>query len=291
MILKFQRTDGMGNPLNGVLDRMSKIIHGINAPFVSGPVVGHARHAVDHRVPHVDIRRSHVDLRPEYLFPVLICALAHLLKQPQVLIYRTLPVRAVFSGLGQGPPVCPDLLRRQVADICPAFLDQPDGAFIHLVKIIRREIQAVFPVRSQPSDVLHDGIHKLYLFLGGVCVVKPHIERAVVLPGQPVIQQYGFGMSDMQVAVGFRREPGTYMIVHSFRKVFINLLLYKILRYNVVFHSFLLNPSISANYITIICIQRQGSKRVSCVKKAGPLTKTSEKGPAFQQLTGTLRFH
>ena len=39
MILELQRTDGMSHTLDGILDGMSKVIHRINAPGITGTVM------------------------------------------------------------------------------------------------------------------------------------------------------------------------------------------------------------------------------------------------------------
>ena len=70
----------MGDSLDRIFDRMCEIIHRIDTPFISGVVVCHAGHTVDHRIAHIDVRRVHIDLRTEYFFSVLIFALAHLLE-------------------------------------------------------------------------------------------------------------------------------------------------------------------------------------------------------------------
>ena len=85
------------------------------------------------------------------------------------------------------------------------------------------------PVRSQPFNIFFDGIHEFHSFLCRIGIVKTHMERAAVFSGKPIIQKDGFGMSDMQITVGLRREPRAYMIVHSFPEILIDLLLDKIL--------------------------------------------------------------
>ena len=67
VVLKLQRTERMGNALEGILQRMGKIIHRINAPFVSRILVMQMSDPVDNRVSHVDVRRFHIDSRPENL--------------------------------------------------------------------------------------------------------------------------------------------------------------------------------------------------------------------------------
>ena len=61
VVLKFQRTDGMRNSFDRILDRMCEIVHRIDAPGISGSVVCHMSHTVDNRITHVHIRRCHVN--------------------------------------------------------------------------------------------------------------------------------------------------------------------------------------------------------------------------------------
>ena len=59
-------------------------------------------------------------------------------------------------------------------------LDQLDCCFIHLVKIIGCEKQSVLPVCTKPFDICLDGFYKLTLFFGRVCIIKTHVELAVI---------------------------------------------------------------------------------------------------------------
>ena len=187
VVFKFQRTDGMRDALDGVLDGMGEVVHGINTPFIAGIVMCHMRHTVDDRITHIHIGRGHVDLGAQHLLSVPIHAVLHVLEQFQVLFHAAVPVRAVLARLGQRAAVFPDLLRAQVADVCLSLFDQLHRSLIHLREIIRREEQPVLPVRAQPLDIFLDRLHELYLLLGRVRVVKTHIKLAVVLFCQPVV--------------------------------------------------------------------------------------------------------
>ena len=166
---------------------MGKVIHRVNAPLVAGVVVRHAGDAVNDRVTHVDIRGGHVNLRPQHLLAVLVLAVPHGLEQFQIFLHRPVAVRAFLSRLGKRPPVLADLLGGQVAHVGLALADQFQRALVHRVKIIRREIQMLLPVRAQPQDVLLDGVDELHLLLGRVGIVEPHVERPVVFLGQSII--------------------------------------------------------------------------------------------------------
>ena len=80
MILELKSTDRVCDVLNRVLDRMSEVVHRIDAPLVTGIVVCHVSDTVDDRITHVDIRRCHIDLCAENLLSVLIHAVLHVLK-------------------------------------------------------------------------------------------------------------------------------------------------------------------------------------------------------------------
>ncbi|MPN16036.1 hypothetical protein SDC9_163374 [bioreactor metagenome] len=58
MILKLQRAQGMGDALDGVLNGMGEVVHGVNAPGFPGAVVPDAVDAVNHRVAHVEVARG-----------------------------------------------------------------------------------------------------------------------------------------------------------------------------------------------------------------------------------------
>ena len=179
--------------------------------------MGDMGHPVDHRIPHVHVGGRHIDLGPEHLLSVFIFSFFHLFKEPQVLFHRALPVGAVLPGLSQSPPVFPDLVCRQVADISLSLADQLQSALIHHVKIVGRKVQVIFPVRPQPFHIFLDGLHKLRVLLGGIGIVKPQMEGAVIFLRQPGIQKNGFGVSDVEISVRLRRETGADFTVHSFR--------------------------------------------------------------------------
>ena len=187
MVLKLQGADGMGDVLNGVLNGMGEVIHGVNAPFVPRIVMAHVGHPVDHRIPHINIGGSHVDLCPEHLLSVLVFSFPHLLKQPQVLLHGTVAVRALLAGSLEISPVFPDLIRRQIADKRLSLLNEKNGALIHLLKIVGGEKQPVLIVGAQPLYVLLDGLHEFHFLFCGIGIVKPKVKLSAVLLGKPVV--------------------------------------------------------------------------------------------------------
>ena len=216
--------------LDGILDGMGKVVHGINAPLVSSVVMAHTGHTVDHRVSHIDVGGRHIDLGAEHLFPVLIHAVLHFLEELQVLLHRSVPVGAVFSRSVEISPVFPDLIGRKVADECLSFFDQMDCTLIHCIKVVRRKKQPVLKFRAQPFHVVYDGLHILRFFLRGVRIIKTEIEFSAVFLCQSRIQDNGLGMSDVEISVGLRWESRLDMVIYALRQVFIDFLFNKIFR-------------------------------------------------------------
>ena len=98
VILELQRTTGMCNPFNCIFNRMSKIIHRIDAPFVFCIVMCHMCDPVNHWIPHIDIRRCHINLCTQYLASIRILSVFHILKEFQILINTPVPVWTFLPG-------------------------------------------------------------------------------------------------------------------------------------------------------------------------------------------------
>ena len=136
MVFKFESADRMGDPFNSVRNRMSKIIHRINAPFVTCTVMSSMKNTVDDRVTHVDIRACHINFGTQDLFAVGIFPGLHFFKQAQVFFDTAVAVRTFFSRRIEGTTVCFNLFACQIIDIGLAQFDQFDRIFINLIKII-----------------------------------------------------------------------------------------------------------------------------------------------------------
>ena len=163
---------------------------------------------VDDGIAHVDVRGGHVDLRPQDLGTVRELAGAHPGEKIKVLLDGAVAVGALFSGRRQRAAVFAHFTVGKLADIRLAEPDQLHRVFIKFFKIIRSEEQFVFPVRAEPADVLHDGLHVFGIFLCRIRVVETQMEGSSVFLRGAVVQADGLGMSDVQISVRFRRETG-----------------------------------------------------------------------------------
>ena len=205
--LKLQGAQAVGNALQGVLDGVGKVVHGIDAPLGTLAVVVDEADAVNDGVPEVQIAAGQVDLGPQGHLALLHLAVLHHFKQTQILLNGAVPIGG-GGGDADVAAVGLELLRRQLAHIRQALFDELHGVFIVLFKIIGAIEETVAPVEAQPMDILLDGIHILGVLLGGVGVVHAQVAQAAVTLGGAEVDAKGLAVADVQIAVGLRRETG-----------------------------------------------------------------------------------
>jgi len=162
--------------------------------------------AVDCRVAQVDVGARHVDPGTQDVGAFGELAGAHAGEEVEVLLYAAVAIGAVLARLGERAAVGAHLLGRLRVDIGLAGLDQADGAGVHLVEIVRGEVQVFAPLEAQPLHCLDDRVDVFLLFLLGVGVVEAHVTDAAVGLGEAEIQADGLGVAVVQVAVGLGRE-------------------------------------------------------------------------------------
>ena len=206
VVLELQRADRVRDALDRVLQPVGPVVRGVDAPFVAGAVVCGVQDAIHDRVAQVEVGRGHVDLGPQRARAVGKLAFAHAVEQVEVFRGIAIAVRAVPAVRGERAAVLADLVRRQVADVRFAALDQRDRPLVQLLEIVAGEQQPVFVIGSEPADVLDDRIDVFLLFLDRVRVIEAQVELPAVLLGQPVVEQDALGVSDVQIPVGLGRK-------------------------------------------------------------------------------------
>jgi hypothetical protein len=86
-----------------------------------------------------------------------------------------------------------------------------EGIFIELFKIVRGIKEPVSPIKSEPSDIIHDGVHVFEVLFAGVGVVKSQIaEPSLVFGGYSEIETDRFGVSNVEITVGLRGKSGVH---------------------------------------------------------------------------------
>ena len=211
VVLKFQRAQRVGDSFQGVLDGVGKIVHGVDAPLVALTVMVHMANPVDHGVAHIEVAGGQVDFGAKGILVVLKLAGPHPGKQIQALLDGTVPIGGDGRGI-QIAPVFLELLGSQLTDIGQALFDELHGILVVLLKVVGAIEEPVAPVKAQPVNVLLDGLYKLHILLGGVCVVHTQVAHAAELFGSTEVDDQGLAVADVQIAVGLRRKTG----VHGF---------------------------------------------------------------------------
>lgn len=203
MVFEFQGADRMGDALDGVRLTVGEVVARVDAPLVAGLVVMRMADAVQDRVAQVHVRRTHVDLRPQRTGAVGELTGLHAGEQVEVLLHRTVTVRAVAARLGEGAAYS-RISSTEVADERLAGLDQLDGPGMQLVEIVGGIADLAGPLEAQPLDVGLDGIDVLLVFLGRVGVIEAQMAIASEFLGQAEVQADRLGVADVQVTVGLR---------------------------------------------------------------------------------------
>ena len=99
---------------------MSKVIHRISLPCVTGTVVWMLHYTIDDWVAEVHVRTGHVNLGTKNHLPGLYVAAVHFAEKSQAFFCRTVTVRAVLSGLGGCTFLSGNLLRCLFVNVCAA---------------------------------------------------------------------------------------------------------------------------------------------------------------------------
>ena len=150
------------------------------------------------------------------------------MEETQVLLDGSVAEGRCHTRLGGCTFLLGYLLSGLLVHIGFALFDEADSEVVELLEIVACVID-IAPLKAQPLDILHDRVHILYIFLHGVGVVEAEVANAVVLLCDTEVHADGFGMSDMQVAVGLGREARLYSaVVLTLLQVFLHNLLNEI---------------------------------------------------------------
>ena len=197
----------MGDAFEIVTLSVSEVIHRISIPLVACTEVGDIQHTVDQRVTEQHVRMSHIDLGTKYEGTRLTLTAVHKLKQLQVLLHRTITIGTVRTRTGGRSLLLGNHLGTLLVHISSSMFDEPDGKVPEFLEVVAGIVD-IGPLETQPLDVVFDALDVFCILLLGVGVVKAQITLATVFLGQSEVYGDSLGMTDMQVAVGLRRETG-----------------------------------------------------------------------------------
>ena len=202
---KFEGADGVGYTFEIVALTVREVIHGISVPFVAGTNVRHVEHAVHNGIAEVHIVTRHINLGAQHHFAGLNASTVHFFEQAQGFFHRTVAVRAGRSGTCGRTLLRRDLLAALFVDISATLFDQGHSKLPKVLKVVGG-IEDFSPMIAQPLNISLDRFHIFVVFLLRVGIVHAEVADAAELLRHSEVQGDGFGVSDVQVAVGFRRE-------------------------------------------------------------------------------------
>ena len=210
LIFEFERADRVRDVLERILDRVRVRVHRVDAPLVARRMVFRKADAVDRRIAQVDVGTRHVDLGAKHHGAFRVLASAHLAEEPEALVRRTVAVGRIDAGLLQGAAVFAHFVRGLLVDVGVARLDEVFRKAVHVLKVGAREVEvllfAVLPAEAQPLHAVQNAVDVLLVFLHRVRVVEAHVAVAAVVAGQTEIEADALRVTDVEVAVRFRRE-------------------------------------------------------------------------------------
>ena len=223
--------------LYGVALAVGVVVHRINAPFVTRAVMACVLDPVEERITEHHIWMRHIYLRPEHLFAVCINSVTHFAEELEVFLYAAIAVRTLNTGLVNGASTLGNFFLSLVIDIGESPFDEILGPLIKLVEIIG-SVALLFPLETEPLDVLLDGVHILDILLDRIGVIVAQVGLASVFLCETEVYAQALGVSEMQVAVRLRREAGEYAFVLAALKVLLDYFLEEIQFFYFFFHLF-----------------------------------------------------
>ena len=213
MILKLQRAERMGDAFQCVLDGMGKVVHGINAPLITLAMMMHMANSVNNGIAHIEVAGSEINLGAQSHGVIGELTGPHPGNQIQALLHGAIAIGRFCRSI-RITTILLELFGGQFANIGQALFDQLNRIFVVLFKIIGAIEETIGPVKAQPMNIFLNGVNELYVFFRGVGVVHAKIAQTAKLFGSAEVNAKCLAVTNMQIAVGFRRETGVNL--HAF---------------------------------------------------------------------------
>ena len=203
MAHKFQGAKRVRHSLEEVTLAMRIVIHRIGIPFVARSVVRHIQHTIHDWVAEVHVRTCHVNLSTQNHLSTFHASTVHFLKQTQIFLHRSIPIRTVHSSLRRSTLLGSNLLTGLLIHVCLALLDEFHSKVPQLLEVVAR-IQNLTPLEAQPLDVLLDSLYIFIVLLLRVRIIKTEVANTTIFLRHTKIYGNRLGMTDVQIAIGFR---------------------------------------------------------------------------------------
>ena len=207
---------------------VGEVVHRVGVPFVAGANVWDVHHAVEKWVAEEHIRVGHIDFGTQDKRSGHSLAAVHEAEEAEAFLGRTVAEGAVGARLRGRTLLLGDDFGALLVHIGAALQDEPLGKIPKLLEVVAGVVHIV-PLEPKPLYVVLNALDVLGVLLDGVRVVEAQVALAAILLGDAEVEGNGFGVSDVQVAVGFGREACLYAsAVEAFCQVFLYFLLYEV---------------------------------------------------------------
>ena len=207
VVFKFQCADRMRDAFDRIGLTVSPVVHWVDAPVVSGPMVVSEHDPIKDWISQVEVGRFHVDFCSKRSGALCKLAVLHAKEQVQIFLDGAVSKRTISARLGQGASVLAHLIGVEVAHVGMAFANQLQSPIVELLEVVR-SVEEIVPIKAEPTHVALDRVDVLLALFARVGVVEPQVALATVGSCEPKIQADAFGMSDVQIAIGLRRKTG-----------------------------------------------------------------------------------
>ena len=221
----FQRTEGVGNAFQCVLDRVCEVIHRKDAPFRALSVVFYVFDTVDNGVAHTEVTGSEINLCAKSVFTFGEFAVLHAFKKIKAFFDGTVtPGRNSRVGQVARKFGGAELFGSQLTNVSKTLFDESDSKLVVLFKVIGAVVETVFPVKTEPVNVFFDRVNEFSIFLCGVGIVHTEIALTTVFFRRTEVDNQRLAVSDVQITVGFGRKTGVNIVCCYFTRfnIFIN---------------------------------------------------------------------
>ena len=209
VVLEFQGTERVSDPLDRVRKPVGKIVEGVDAPGVAPPVVMGVPDPQKQRVAHGHVGMGQVDPGSQHVGSVRELPRAHPAQQIQILLHRAVPIPARRPRGFYRSAMPANLLFRFTIDVGLPLPDQPYRDVVELLEVVAG-VELLVPLETQPANVFLECSDILHVFGGRVGIVEAQVHGPVEFLRDPEIQADGLGVADMRKPVGLGRKTGAH---------------------------------------------------------------------------------
>ena len=171
--------------------------------------MGNVEYAIDKGIAEQHVGVSHVDLGTQYHGAWLALTTVHELEQLQVLLNRTVAIRAVGTWACSCTLLLGNHFGALLINVGAALLDEPYGKVPELLEIVAGIVN-ICPLETKPLNIVLDALDIFCIFLDRVGVVEAQVALTAIFLGQSEVDGDSFSVSDMQVSVWLWWETGLH---------------------------------------------------------------------------------